>query len=211
LGAGFLSTAIPSWGWNFVAVFSYSVPETSIIPVALDKGCWAVGAEEFQEDFCLSNDDWRLLSNGLLSSYNPKDVAIVNKGLTHAKEGGLILNIMARDVVDAIPALTDNLNSLKHFFGKMTVVIFENDSIDGTREAIVNMKEQAVGYNVDIMSCEEEGSTDCHLGHIHRYDKMGDTESAVGRMARYPCERVKRSLRAIEASELLEHPVGGTT
>lgn len=138
-----------------------------------------------QDDLCLSNDDWRVLSNGLLSKYNERDMRVVAHGVSVGAQGGLIVNVMARDVADAIPSLIDNVEALKHFFPLMSVVVFENDSVDGTRGMFQDWKQSADGYTVDLMTCEEEGSVDCRLGHVHRYDKQGDKESAIGRMARY--------------------------
>jgi len=180
---GLLSTAAPSWSWHVAAMFFYTVQDTSYLQSVVKNMC--LDGVDDKNDLCLKNDEWRELSNGLLSSYNPKDVATVKEGLKVAKEGGLVINVMARDVVNAVPTLIDNVESLYPFFKKLSVVVFENDSVDGTREKFLDWREHAVGYTVDVMSCAEEGSVDCHLGHIHRYDKQGDSESAIGRMARY--------------------------
>ena len=63
--------------------------------------------------------------------------------------------------------------------------MYENDSVDGTREAIKNWAATASGYKVDLMTCEEQGDVDCKLQQVHRYDQNGEFISAVGRMAEY--------------------------
>jgi len=135
-------------------------------------------------DLCLSNDSWLVLSNGLLSKYNPSDVAAVNAGLKVAQSGGLVFTILARDVAHEIPALIQNVESLAPFFnGRLSVVIFENDSVDGSREVFetwaVTTKNR---YKVDLITCEDLGSKDCKLHEAHRYDSMGDEVSAIGKM-----------------------------
>ena len=106
---------------------------------------------------CLSDDAWLLLSNNLLSRHKLADVEAVAKGVNVAQNGGLIINIMARDTIGAVPTLIKNVEALSPFFrGKLAVVVYENDSVDGTREAIKNWAASASGYKVDLMTCEEE-------------------------------------------------------
>jgi len=171
----------PGWIWHFSALFFFNVPSPSSIEQATTGICPSYGG-----DMCLSNDAWLLLSNGLLSKYKRQDVEDIAKGVNVAQNGGLIINIMARDTAKAIPALINNCEALSQFFsGKLAVVIYENDSIDGTRELIKKWQGTAQGYQVDLMTCEEEGDVDCRLQETHRYDMHGDKMSAIGKMADY--------------------------
>lgn len=171
----------PSWGWHLSALFFYNVPKMDDVVKAVDGICPSYGG-----DMCLSDDSWLLLSNNLLSRHKLSDVEAVAKGVNVAQNGGLIINVMARDTVNAIPALIKNVEALSPFFrGKLSVVMYENDSVDGTREAIKNWAATASGYKVDLMTCEEQGDVDCKLQQVHRYDQNGEFISAVGRMAEY--------------------------
>jgi hypothetical protein len=141
---------------------------------------------------CLNRQAWKVLSAEVLDSNNPADVATVMEGVRYVRDasyGGLILNVMARDTVDAIPALRQNVEALVPFFlpNKLAVVVFENDSKDGTREAFEAWAEQVKGsYKVDVMSCGPE-FPDCKYGMSHRYDsteaKDYFTSSAIGKMS----------------------------
>mmetsp|Transcript_27699 Transcript_27699/g.52484 ORF Transcript_27699/g.52484 Transcript_27699/m.52484 type:complete len:711 (-) Transcript_27699:189-2321(-) len=178
---GMLCSIFPAWHWHFSAIFFYNVPKLNNVVKATEGICPSYGG-----DMCLSNDAWLILSNGLLSKYKRDDVEAVANGVNVAQNGGLIINIMARDTIDAVPALIKNIDSLSPFFkGKLAVVLYENDSIDGTREAFKAWQATATGYKVDLMTCEDQGDVDCKLKQIHRYDQSGEFISAVGRMADY--------------------------
>lgn len=178
---GMLCSIFPAWHWHMAAIFFYNVPKMENVVKATEGICPSYGG-----DMCLSNDAWLILSNGLLSKYKRDDVEAVANGVNVAQNGGLVINIMARDTIDAVPSLIQNIEALSPFFkGKLAVVLYENDSIDGTREAFKAWQASATGYKVDLMTCEDQGDVDCKLKQIHRYDQQGDMLSAVGRMAEY--------------------------
>jgi len=138
----------------------------------------------------------------MLSSYNPDDVLTVQRGLDYLQHqsGGLIINALARNVVDSIPALKQNMEGLVPFFKETTnkdkplsLVIFENDSDDGTREAFqrwsdeVSTREDGSGYTVDLMSCGPK-NPNCELGIMDRYDANFFTNkkaSGVGKLGEF--------------------------
>ena len=71
------------------------------------------------------------------------DVENVAEGVNVAQNGGLIINIMARDTAAGIPAFISNVDALAPFFGgKLSVVIYENDSVDGTRDLIKEWRDK---------------------------------------------------------------------
>ena len=41
--------------------------------------------------------------------------------------------------------------------GKLSVVIYENDSVDGTRDMIKEWRGRKNNYAVDLITCEDEG------------------------------------------------------
>ncbi|GMH51507.1 hypothetical protein TrRE_jg2617 [Triparma retinervis] len=178
---GMTCSIFPGWIWHFSAMFFYNVPKMRDVDRAIDGVCPSYGG-----DMCLSNDAWLLLSNGLLSKYKRIDVENVAEGVNVAQNGGLIINIMARDTAAGIPAFISNVDALAPFFGgKLSVVIYENDSVDGTRDLIKEWRDKKNNYNIDLITCEEEGDEDCRLQETHRYDQHGDKMSAIGKMADY--------------------------
>jgi hypothetical protein len=166
---------------------------------------------------CLSEHQWNELSSGKLSSLNPDDVATVKHGLRYLRNesGGLIINALARNVADSIPALRHNMDGLSAFFQKyddngreqgssssssrsssspmkLSLVIFENDSTDGTRELLQqwahdeSSRPDGPRYIVDIMSCGPR-NPECKLGIVDRYDVSLtlSTASGVGRLGEF--------------------------
>jgi hypothetical protein len=162
---------------------------------------------------CLSEHQWNELSSGKLSSLDPDDVTTVQHGLRYLRNesGGLIINALARNVADSIPALRHNMDGLSAFFRKydngqgqgsssssssspmkLSLVIFENDSTDGTRELLQqwahdeSSRRDGPRYIVDIMSCGPM-NPECKLGIVDRYDVSLtlSTASGVGRLGEF--------------------------
>ncbi len=149
---------------------------------------------------CLSERQWSELSSGTLSSFNSHHVSAVKRGLEFLQNqsGGLIINALARNVVGSIPALRQNMDGLVSLFGrdsrtKLSLVIFENDSNDGTRQAFQSWSEQESSrkdgprYMVDLMSCGPK-NPNCELGIMDRYDKnpfTTPTASGVGKLGEF--------------------------
>lgn len=183
------------WGW-----YRVYLPEN--IPASLRGACLDFekhGAS--RRPLCLSEGQWSELSSGRLSSYNPDDVLTVQKGLDFLqnKSGGIIINAIARNVNDNIPALRQNIEGLAPFFGedskgRLSLVVFENDSNDGTRESFrswSDMESRRVGgprYVVDLMGCGPK-NPNCELGIMDRYDNMNlfanPTASGVGKLGEF--------------------------
>ena len=155
----------PAWIWHFSTYFYYSVPSLTAVHSSLSGLCVTHGG-----DLCLSRDSWLVLSNGLLDPTSPSDVAAVNAGVILSSSKGIILSILARDVASAIPSLIANAEALAPFFnGRLSVVVFENDSVDGTRDLMRSWAASTGDeYTVDLMSCEGMGSFDCKLHEMHR-------------------------------------------
>jgi hypothetical protein len=147
---------------------------------------------EQQQPLCLSEASWRTLSSGALSSRNPRHVKTVVKGIEYARHtsGGIAVSVLARDIAEDLQAFRDNMEGLQPFVSNLAVVIFENDSGDGSREAIKKWASQVeaanLGYQVDLIECEE--AKDCKFGKGHRDANKGADwghTTAIGDMDKF--------------------------
>ena len=141
---------------------------------------------------------------GALDPTNRQHVETVRRGIQYIRDesGGLIINVMSRDTVDAIVPLRQNVEGLLPFVptGKLAVVVFENDSVDGSREAFQQWaNEPDKGYHVDVMSCGPE-NPDCKFHVSHRYESAEAENyfmsSAVGRMPEFRQKMVNYILQS---------------
>lgn len=185
-----LQMLAPSSMWNPLLWGTYKVYSPFESTEALDGLCvdYRNAKNIAREPLCLSEQSWSVLSAGALSSTNEDDVASVLKGVDYAQNsGGLIVNVMCRDCVEFVPALIQNVNNLMPFFPTLSVVIFENDSKDDSRNSIKQWAKDAKGYDVDLIECEE--ALDCRIGDSHRDDTIDFEDyvssSAVGKMGVY--------------------------
>lgn len=126
----------------------------------------------------------------MLSSRNRIDVETVLRGIKYAKteSGGIVINVLSRDTVDHIQSLRHNIEGLVPFFSNLAVVVFENDSVDGSREAFEQWAKEAKGYKVDLMECDE--APRCRFHESHRYESLEQKDqyfssSAVGKMPQF--------------------------
>jgi len=203
----------PSMLWNPFLWGRYTVYEPGDISEALSDMCLdGVVANENNKHaspLCLPESSWDELSSGVLSSHNPDDVKAVQDGLkvSQSDSFGLAITILARDTVGSIDALQKNIEGLVPFVSKLSVVVFENDSKDGTRDAFKKWASEADdSYRVDIMDCEE--APECQFGLKHRYDGEESKDfflsSAVGKMADFR-QRVVDYVKTNEAYHDYSH------
>jgi hypothetical protein len=176
--------------WHPFLWGTYKVYPPSTIAPALEHICLDEDTlQTSTRPLCLSRESWRILSTERLDSNNPEDVRNVLAGIKYAREmsGGLIFSIMSRDTANEIPMLRQNVEGMIPFFpNKVAVVVFENDSVDGSREAFKQWAKDAVGYKVDLISCGDE-NPDCKFHISHRDEATEATDyfrsSAIGKMA----------------------------
>jgi hypothetical protein len=170
------------WGW-------YKVYLPQGIGNAMAGACFDDLTAE--RPLCLEEWQWDELSSGTLSSENLEDVQAVQRGYQYLQNsGGLLINALARNVVDAIPALKLNMEGLSPLVkeNKLALVLFENDSDDGTREALKHWAAQDnMGYSVDLMGCGPQ-NPDCLLNIEDRYDSnlfINPKASGVGKLGEF--------------------------
>ncbi|KAL3803431.1 hypothetical protein ACHAWO_003586 [Cyclotella atomus] len=205
-----LQMAVPSLLWNPAKWGSYHVYLPKHIEPSVAGGCFTKANRRDVHDLplCLAENQWDELSSGTLSSYNLEDVETVMRGLDYlqTESGGLIINALARNVAHSIPALRQNIEGLLPFLdGKeLSLVIFENDSNDGTRDAFKQWsKDENEGrsrYKIDLISCGET-NPDCTLNVMDRYENMpsfsNPKASGVGKLGDF---------RQIVINHILETP-----
>jgi hypothetical protein len=185
-----LHLVAPSIAWMPFAWGTYKVYLPYQLPRALEGLCLKEDQQALhKQPLCLPESSWKTLSAGALSSKNRNDVKTVMQGIEYAQtSGGIIINVMARDIVHAIDPLRRNVEALSRFFPNLAVVVFENDSVDGSRETFLDWGNAAQGYTVDVMQCDE--APDCKFGETHRYEEGFESmdyfkKSAVGSMVRF--------------------------
>mmetsp|Transcript_16476 Transcript_16476/g.24944 ORF Transcript_16476/g.24944 Transcript_16476/m.24944 type:complete len:654 (+) Transcript_16476:128-2089(+) len=188
-----LQLGLPSPLWNPFIWGRYQVYSPGNTVSSLQGACLDVVSHS-KQPLCLSESKWNELSSGKLSSLKRDDVETVQRGLDYLRNqsGGLIINTLARDVADSIPALKQNMDGLAPFFkdpqNKLSLVIFENDSDDGTRDLFKQWAEEESSYSVDIIGCGPT-NPDCKLGELDRYDKMNmfknPNASGVGKLGEF--------------------------
>ena len=188
-----IQQVLPLTIWNPFIWLSYRVYLPKDISSALRGACLDMEKHSTsRQPLCLSEQSWNELSSGKLSSRNPDDVLAVQKGLHYLqdKSGGLIIKALARNIADSIPAVRQNMDGLAPFFEdskKLSLVIFENDSIDGTRELLKRWADEESRYTVDVMSCGKE-NPNCELGLMDRYDAnllTNSKASGVGKLGEF--------------------------
>lgn len=179
---------LPSWFWHPFLWGSYNVYWPSKLAPAMQGLCVDYSLEESNGrlPLCLDSESWDTLSTGALSSSSTADVEAVLEGIAYGKQhsGGIVISVLARDVVDFIAPLRQNIESLVPFFSNVAVVVFENDSKDGSREAFRRWGQVVKGYSVDLIECDD--ASECRFGKIHRDDARDFSHSsAVGDMHKY--------------------------
>eukprot|EP00970_Alexandrium_tamarense_P009569 scaffold1924_cov197-Alexandrium_tamarense.AAC.5 len=209
----FLQMAFPSLLWNPFMWGWYTVYLPKDANQTIQRGCFSNPKDASNsQPLCLTEHEWSQLSSGTLSSRNPDDVATVLAGLHYLKSqsGGLVINALARNVVNSIPALRQNMEGLLPVLNdnnakmNLSLVIFENDSEDGTRDAFKQWaQEEADGkdrYTLDIIQCGDK-NPDCRLNIVDRYEVMpsfgNPTASGVGKLGDF---------RQIAMNHILSNP-----
>ena len=97
----------------------------------------------------------------------------------------MIINVLARDADNIISTLRKTVEAIVPFWLNVTVVVFENDSVDKTRDMFKSWSKTAEGYNVDLIGCKDLGSEDCKLKTEHRYGEKVNLAAGLDNLARF--------------------------
>eukprot|EP00656_Telonema_subtile_P002194 TRINITY_DN10956_c0_g1_i3.p1 TRINITY_DN10956_c0_g1~~TRINITY_DN10956_c0_g1_i3.p1 ORF type:complete len:396 (-),score=63.33 TRINITY_DN10956_c0_g1_i3:245-1432(-) len=135
---------------------------------------------------CLGVGAWSSLSAGQL---DPREHGEgVQRGLAWVRPG-VVVAVVARDLRASVLPLEQNLLAMCRLLPKVAVVLFENDSVDGTREALAAMARRITrpGCVIELIECSE--APDCMLAEKDRWDSVGgswDTRQPItSRLSRY--------------------------
>ena len=132
----------PSWWWHpFTHLWGWRAVESIELEPALHGLCTTQGGA-----MCLPDDAWAVLSGGALSPKRSDDMRGVEQGVQLAASSTLVVAALARDIVGVLAPLRLNVEALVPFWKVTEAVVFENDSVDGTREALAAWAAAAVGY-----------------------------------------------------------------
>lgn len=133
----------------------------------------------YKENFVPSD---KLVKLGLIDQKNIsvfKDMA--QKGKEHVKNKRIVFGLLTKNSVAHIHRMRQKLSTLGKSFGDYHIVLFENDSVDGTREALFQWQKE--DKHVTLLSCCHLGDCDCHLNWKDQMEMKGFiSETRINRM-----------------------------
>lgn len=100
-----------------------------------------------------------------------------------AKDKKIVICGLARDIKDKLNKNIKRLEDIGNSFKEYKIVIFENDSSDGTRELIKNWRDN--NSNVILISCCYDGNCDCRLNRNSSYHNGTLSKERIERMAEF--------------------------
>jgi hypothetical protein len=86
---------------------------------------------------------------------------LVSKGSIYAKQKRVIIATMLRDVEKKVPEIIKKAERVGKLFGDYVILIVENDSLDGTRERLIEWSRK--NSKVSILGCGYNTLEKCHL------------------------------------------------
>jgi hypothetical protein len=92
----------------------------------------------------------------------------VEPGKKKAAQSRIVIGALARDVRSTLEGMKKKIQGLGSLFKDYRVVIFENDSTDGTR--LLLQKWQLENPKIQLLTCCEDGDCECRLSvkNLHR-------------------------------------------
>lgn len=94
----------------------------------------------------------------------------VEPGKKRAASSRVVFGALARDVVSTLDGMKKKIEGLGDLFQDYRVVIFENDSKDGTRDLLHAWSRD--NHRVHLLSCCQDGQCECRLS-IQNLHQMG--------------------------------------
>lgn len=107
----------------------------------------------------------------------------VKKGKKIASQSKLVICGLARDIHKQLEKTIPRLEFIGKQFKKYKIIIFENDSSDGTRDLI--KKWASKNKNVILLDCCDEGDCDCRLKEKQSYENDILAQDRIERMSRF--------------------------
>ena len=111
-------------------------------------------------------------------------LASVQRGRNHMKSKSIVICSLCRDVEDCIEHTKQKLERIGSLFGKYKIVLFENDSADGTADSLVRWAEQNDRVTV-LKCCALLGDCKCDLNTKKGYDLGWGSSERMAKMALY--------------------------
>jgi hypothetical protein len=116
--------------------------------------------------------------------YNNNDYIInVAIGKKLASESKIVICCLARNISNILEKTKNRLEYIGSQFSKYNIVLFENDSIDNSRELLTNWIK--INSNVILLECCDLGSCDCKLKTKTGYGYGTFSEERLSKMALY--------------------------
>ena len=107
----------------------------------------------------------------------------VERGYKNAKTKRVVIASLCRNVKKSIELARTRLEKIGEAFGDYKIILFENDSTDGTRKALIKWTKE--NNRVILLDCCEFGPCDCKLKYKHGYDLGALSTSRMKKMAFY--------------------------
>lgn len=114
---------------------------------------------------------------------NNETLVRIEKGRGIAKYSSLVICGLARDIKDKLQKNIPRLEYIGKHFKEYKIIIFENDSTDGTRELIKEWCKK--NTNVILLQCCDEKNCECKLKLPSSYSKDTLDMGRIERMAKF--------------------------
>jgi hypothetical protein len=117
----------------------------------------------------------------------------IDYGRYIASQTSIVICGLARDIKEKLVKTIDRLEYIGKKFKRYKIIVFENDSSDGTRELLKYWGE--INPNVELLKCCQDGSCDCRLNKRSSYSNGILSGDRIDRMAEFRnryLEKVKK-------------------
>lgn len=154
----------------------------------------------------------RVLNPSLYNSITFKTLGVeTDKGEAKCLASKIVFTGLCRDCGEYIDKNLRILEEAGKHFSDYKIVIFENDSKDGTRDMIVAAAKN--NPRIILLDCEHMGSKDCRLNEINLYDYGACSLKRMKKMALFrnqPLTYVKEHLSDYEYLLTIDLDMEGT-
>jgi len=203
---------LPIWMWVSV-ILVYAFTCYLLISILLyflaDMTFFDISNEKYyQEAFC-SQDDLKSLK------IIPQNSSVLEKkakvGYQIAKEKRVVFSFLARNSAYHVPKMKNKMDALGKHFKDYQVLIFENDSSDGTRDLLKEWSRE--NSHVSLLDCCELGNCDCKLDWKKATHDGVHSKSRIEKMRtmrEYVLQYVKKHFSNWDYSIVMDFDLGGS-